>query len=1438
MITLNKIHMKKQLLLVAIMMGLLTQLSAQKERLEFSGDIYVGSGHTYTNLTQTTAGLFDAINNGSVTGNITVYITSDLVETGSNGLNEFASPYTIEIKPDQPVSRIITGHTLSSRGLIRLVGADRVTIDGSYGGSGQYLTINNYLWRDNVIAIQFTSQGEGLGCESNTIKNCIIITGRNDSNSYGIHLGGLNAGNSGPDNDNNSFLNNTIDNAYFGIFSSGTSSGVLDNIEISGNTFGSSASSIGNTAIYLKYANNANISNNQISNYTLTSDQKTGIYLATGVVNSQVSHNSFSSIKGSGLVARGIQVNTGNASSNITIDNNLIYDIGSPGSVTINSEGNTGVGIYGNTGGISLYFNAINLYGSCNRAQPTISSALYLASTTTGITLNNNLLSNSIVNNSNSSAKSYAIYNAGSNAVFTDIDYNDYFASGTQGVLGYLSTDKSNLSDWQSASGQDVHSLAADINYRAPDNLQPIVGSPVLNAGIPITGITTDFTGLARDAVHPSMGAYEEGYVVPAVDWCNLQSPSVSIVNEGVGITVYAQVFEDYITTTQGQGEGIQCWIGWNTSNTNPDTWSFNTWYEATYNTDVGNNDEYMADNPGYFGAGTYYFASRFLITDGVYQYGGWHVSGGGFWDGTQNVSGILTIEDNTIDWANIQYPESISIEAGETADIYARYHANGVTTLETPSAGVNCEIGWSPDNTDPSTWTNWEYANFNLKSGNNHEYMVSIGSNFEPGTYYYASRFELCQDGYVYGGYSTDGGGIWDGITYQSGVLTVNPLIVNLPYTEDFDGANPPYPPAGWTVIDNNSDDITWESSSGIMMVSYNDTEAMDDWLFSPGMNLSAGVTYSLVFFYGAYSEDYPEKLEVKFGTTATVAGMTSVAILSDVNITSWKEASCEITPQATGTYYIGWHGFSDADMYDLLIDDVEVVMVNSWTGLVDNFWSTPGNWLTGEVPTSSTIVTINSPANVIVDLPHAVCGRLTINAGGKVTINPNMGLEAYIINNAGEAGLLVLSDASGTGQVLCNGGVPMVFQRFIQGADWSDPTSGWHFLSSPLTNQLVSGDWTPTAADDDYDFYSWDGNAVTWLNQKVPENGLTDFEQGIGYKVAYQMTRSHVFSGVSSDNGLAFSRWINANSWLMFGNPFPCAIKWMHQRSDWTMDGIQDIAKIWNSENKSYSDLYPNDIIPATNGFLVFGEGIFTSVTVQMSIPPSARTIDATPFYKSTDNLGVFLEVRETDRGSAQESNLMLNENASENYNPLCDSRFQEGYAPLFYSIKGTDKLSTYGLSSFDTGTEIVFGFEKNDDEEFQLVLNKERSISYEQIILKDLKTGNIHNLSVDPTYSFLSSIVDDPNRFILHIGALGIDDSKIPKTNIYAYGKEIYIDGVGAALVEVFTLNGQKLFSRSMMLNGRTSLGFNGNGVDACYMIRLIDKEEVMSRKVILR
>jgi hypothetical protein len=152
-----------------------------------------------------------------------------------------------------------------------------------------------------------------------------------------------------------------------------------------------------------------------------------------------------------------------------------------------------------------------------------------------------------------------------------------------------------------------------------------------------------------------------------AIPYANLQFPGAATITNCESQTFYAKVYKAGVTEASGPDAGIQAWIGRNTANTDPATWSESSWQLATYTGQAGNDDEYQVT----FGpsvAGTYFVASRFVFAPGTFVYGGFTSAGGGIWDGTTNVSAVLTVGDSPAPTAAAQS----FCNAGTVADLVA----------------------------------------------------------------------------------------------------------------------------------------------------------------------------------------------------------------------------------------------------------------------------------------------------------------------------------------------------------------------------------------------------------------------------------------------------------------------------------------------------------------------------------------------------------------------------------------------------------------------------------------------------------------------------------------------------------------------------------------------------------------------------------------------
>lgn len=160
-------------------------------------------------------------------------------------------------------------------------------------------------------------------------------------------------------------------------------------------------------------------------------------------------------------------------------------------------------------------------------------------------------------------------------------------------------------------------------------------------------------------------------------------------------------------------------------------------------------------------------------------------------------------------------------------------------------------------------------------------------------------------------------------------------------PYSCDFESGID-----GWTIIDANGDGKTWMETQDAIRVSYNSSLDMDDWLITPPLKLEAGKAYNVSFQAKSNGTSFPERIEVKYGKANTAEGMTETLVpATDLTTGEWVDFAQMLAPEEDGTYYIGFHGISDADMFYLWLDNfqIEAGVSALAPGLATNLTATP---------------------------------------------------------------------------------------------------------------------------------------------------------------------------------------------------------------------------------------------------------------------------------------------------------------------------------------------------------------------------------------------------------------------------------------------------------------------------------------------------------------
>lgn len=210
--------------------------------------------------------------------------------------------------------------------------------------------------------------------------------------------------------------------------------------------------------------------------------------------------------------------------------------------------------------------------------------------------------------------------------------------------------------------------------------------------------------------------------------------------------------------------------------------------------------------------------------------------------------------------------------------------------------------------------------------------------------------------------------------------------LVVN--YTEGFET----FPPTGWTLL-NPGLGNSWVTNNVLetagvrtgtksMTYYYNSFSAADAWAITPAQNMTAGVPYTVSFWYRVPSTSYTEKIKLTVGTAATVAAQTTTLVNfpSLIDVGTFQLATATFTPTTTGVYYFGLNCYSAADQDTIYIDDFSITGGQSttfaWTSVPAGFTSTDQN------PTN---VTVSQPTTFTVTETAGAC-----TSSSSLTVTP----------------------------------------------------------------------------------------------------------------------------------------------------------------------------------------------------------------------------------------------------------------------------------------------------------------------------------------------------------------------------------------------------------------------------------------------------------------
>jgi len=519
---------------------------------------------------------------------------------------------------------------------------------------------------------------------------------------------------------------------------------------------------------------------------------------------------------------------------------------------------------------------------------------------------------------------------------------------------------------------------------------------------------------------------------------------------------------------------------------------------------------------------------------------------------------------------------------------------------------------------------------------------------------------------------------------------------------------------------------------------------------------------------------------------------------------------------------------------------------VANPWTAQ-DGNWSSSSTWFFQSVPASTENVTINTTHDVVVDGSYTT-NNLTISSGATLTINPDMALtvNGTLTNNAGNSGLKIESDATGTGSLIEYNGVAATVERYVT-------DDRWHYVSYPVNNPYAGvfmGMWLKY----------WKEPTGVWKYIVNPDTTLsTDM---VGYALWTYNVGTVTFTGNLNTGSKSLSVTNTAgpptanDGYNLAGNPYPSAINWnINDGNGWTRTNIDASIYIWNGNPGvgNYGTYYKgsfsgtngvDSIIPPHQGFFIHcTSGQSTGL---IAVNNGARIHNTKEILKSNLSDSYLLKLRVSGNNYSDEIILNKLADATVNFDNQFDALKLRGYelAPQLYSLsKDNEDLSINSFPETEDYSVIPIGLEVGAAATYTLSVNELAEFgSSGKLYLEDKKEGVFLKIEDENfTYSFTATPLDDPMRFLLHLnGEMGIvsNDPGLSGLNIYSYDNEVYVSCLPGlhGTVLVHDVLGQLLVASKV--DGESLCKIDMGNCSGFMLVTVTSNQGVYSKKVFIR
>ncbi|MBN1927153.1 MAG: DUF4347 domain-containing protein [Prolixibacteraceae bacterium] len=660
------------------------------------------------------------------------------------------------------------------------------------------------------------------------------------------------------------------------------------------------------------------------------------------------------------------------------------------------------------------------------------------------------------------------------------------------------------------------------------------------------------------------------------------------------------------------------------------------------------------------------------------------------------------------------------------------------------------------------------------------------------------------------------DGGGIY----FFDGIFTFKNTLIAGNYKGSGTSTGDDYFYVGGTLTDNGHNVVWYSNVAANATGGFNDK---NDILYNTKY-YDAGLSYTSWSRNGAVLDNQNLNLSSTLadngGPTQTLAVTSgSFAISagswdSKITVDQRGENRREVNPTIGAFEYI----FSDI----------------TWTGATSTAWETTSNWNPPALPTSSDDLTIPDVTNQPeVNSTDAICNNLTIDTDAMLTVKPARALTVGgdLVNNADTLGLVLESDATGTGNLANNStGVGATVEQFFV-------EDQWHYVTTPVTGHIeVERSLNH--------FYVIGHTEVTdaW-NYLQTGNTLTSTT---GYGAQYYWPAGNdttlKFFGILNTGNQTFNTAFtdhDTHGWNLTGNPYPCTIDW---ETGITLTGVDDAIYLWDPVAESYTSYVSGVGSPVTQtGYIAPNQGFFVRANApggSVAFTDASKTTTSQAAFKSVSEKNIIRLTLSDFAGRADETVISINPLATSGFDARFDASKLKAVTSLTPQLSIVYQGGEYSINSLselldDMVIQLEMLIKQKGTHTLSLNGLKEYSGSL-PVYLYDAVNDIYTDLAISD-YTF-EAVEGELKTFWLAFGISSNTPDVLPESSVTlsVNQQQLILDGMknipGRAMIS--NLTGQIIYTRKVKTD-RLVIPLSRPGV---YLVKVVqDNNQVFTGKI---